>query len=177
VDDRQPDSQLNFVSFATLLDAEERFLAEKYTLQYLLSGRDVLRDVQPGIRTAAFVFANPDFTLNSSHIVVGADRNSSIAIGALRGTEKRGIEDLTFGPLEGTQKECDRLVNAFEGWHWSAEVFTGPNATKAALLQVHAPYPALGHARILRVGRPTRNRIRGATARWLGTERDQIKVL
>jgi CHAT domain-containing protein len=135
-----PDSQLNFVSFATLLDPEERFLAEKYTVQYLASGRDVLRDVQPGIRTAAIVFANPDFTLNSSHIVVGADRNSSIAIGTLRGTEKRGIEELTFGPLEGTQKECDRLANAFQGWHWSAEVFTGPNATKAALLQVHAPY-------------------------------------
>jgi tetratricopeptide (TPR) repeat protein len=134
-----PDSQLNFVSFATLLDVEERFLAEKFTLQYVASVRDLLRDVQPGIRTAAFVFANPDFTLNLSHIVPRADGNPSIT-GVLRGTEKRGMEDLTFDPLEGTQKECDRLAKAFQGWHWSAEVFTGGDATKAALLQVHSPY-------------------------------------
>jgi CHAT domain-containing protein len=42
--------------------------------------------------------------------------------------------------LEGTQKECDRLVSAFKGWHWQAEAFTGPEATKAALRQVHSPY-------------------------------------
>jgi tetratricopeptide (TPR) repeat protein len=136
-----PDSQLNFVSFATLLDSEERFLGEKYTVQYVASGRDLLREVQPVTRTAAIVFANPDFILRSSLAVTQADGvASSATIVTLRGTEKRGIEDLTFGPLGGTQKECDRLVNAFQGWHWSAEVFTGPNATKAALLQVHAPY-------------------------------------
>lgn len=40
-----PDGQLNFVSFATLLDSEERFLAEKYIVQYAASGRDLLREV------------------------------------------------------------------------------------------------------------------------------------
>ena len=133
-----PDGQLNFVSFATLLDSEERFLAERYTVQYVASGRDLLRDVQPVTRTAAIVFANPDFILRSSPTVAQADGAASRA--TLRGTEKRGIENLTFGPLEGTQKECDRLVMAFQGWHWQTEVFTGQNATKAAVLQVHAPY-------------------------------------
>jgi tetratricopeptide (TPR) repeat protein len=136
-----PDGQLNFLSFATLLDSEERFLAEKYTMQYVASGRDLLREVQTATRTAAIVFANPDFILHSSPTVAQADGvASSVTAGTLRGNEKRGIEELTFGPLEGTQKECDRLVNAFQGWHWSPEIFTGLNATKAALLQVHAPY-------------------------------------
>ena len=137
-----PDGQLNFVSFATLLDSEERFLTEKYTVQYAASGRDLLREIQPATRAAAIVFANPDFILRSSNPAVAqADgAASSVTAAALRGTEKKGIEELTFGPLEGTQKECDRLANAFESWHWSAEVFTGPNATKAALLQVHRPY-------------------------------------
>ena len=65
---------------------------------------------------------------------------SSAAATTLRGPEKRGIEELAFGPFEGTQKECDRLVNAFQGWHWQAEAFTGSEATKAARGQVHSPY-------------------------------------
>jgi CHAT domain-containing protein len=136
-----PDGELNFVSFATLLDSEERFLAEKYTVQYVASGRDLLREVQPATRTAVIVFANPDFIPRSIHTIAQADgAASNPAAGTLSGTEKRGIEELTFGPLAGTQKECDGLVSAFQGWHWQAEAFTGPDATKAALLQVHAPY-------------------------------------
>ena len=40
-----PDGALNFVSFATLLDSEGHFLAERYDLQYVASGRDLLREV------------------------------------------------------------------------------------------------------------------------------------
>ena len=136
-----PDGQLNFVSFATLLDAEERFLGEKYTVQYVASGRDLLREVQPVTRIAAIVFANPDFILASSRTVVQADSAASSATAAsLRGTEKRGIENLTFGPLKGTQKECNRLVDAFQGWHLQTKAFTGQDATEASVLRVHSPY-------------------------------------
>jgi CHAT domain-containing protein/tetratricopeptide (TPR) repeat protein len=136
-----PDGQLNFVSFATLLDPEERFLAEKYTVQYVASGRDLLREVQPANRTTAIVFANPEFILRSNPAIAQAGgAASSATAGALRGPEKRGIEKQTFPALKGTQKECDRLVKAFQGWHWSTEAFTGPKATKAALRQVHSPY-------------------------------------
>jgi CHAT domain-containing protein/Tfp pilus assembly protein PilF len=136
-----PDSQLNFVSFATLLDSEERFLAEKYTVQYVATGRDLLRNVQPATPTAAIVFANPDFILASSRTVVQADSAASSATAAsLRGTEKRGIENLTFGPLKGTQKECNRLVDAFQGWHLQTKAFTGQDATEASVLRVHSPY-------------------------------------
>jgi tetratricopeptide (TPR) repeat protein len=136
-----PDGRLNFVSFATLLDSEERFLAEKYTVQYAASGRDLLREVQPATRTTAVVFANPDFTISSSQTIAKTDDKSLNPTGdTLRGTEKRGIEDLSFTPLEGTQKECERLTRAFEGWHWKVVSFTGKAATKEALFQVHSPY-------------------------------------
>jgi CHAT domain-containing protein len=58
----------------------------------------------------------------------------------LHGTEKRDIEDLYFNSLPGTQQECDRLKEAFAGWHWRTEAFTGPVASEAALRQVHSPY-------------------------------------
>jgi tetratricopeptide (TPR) repeat protein len=136
-----PDGQLNFVSFATLLDSEERFVAEKYAVQYVASGRDLMRDVKPPATTEAILFANPDFTLNSSQTIAMADDKSSNATGGtLRGTEKRGIENLSFPSLEGTQKECDQLAKAFEVWHWKVDSFTGKDATKEALSQVHSPY-------------------------------------
>jgi tetratricopeptide (TPR) repeat protein len=36
-----PDGQLNFLSFATLLDSQKHFIAERYTLEYVASGRAI----------------------------------------------------------------------------------------------------------------------------------------
>jgi CHAT domain-containing protein len=140
-----PDGPLNFVSFATLLDAQERFLAEKYAVQYVASGRDLLREVPSATgRTDAVVFANPDFERQESASTAPGDGEGSIeaatATDSLRGTEKRGLENLQFTALPGTQQEADRLVTAFNGWRWKTEVLTGSEASKAALQQVHVPY-------------------------------------
>jgi CHAT domain-containing protein len=49
-----PDGTLNFVSFATLLTSDDRFLAEKYSIRYVASGRDLLRNPgNPMLRSAA----------------------------------------------------------------------------------------------------------------------------
>ena len=40
-----PDGQLNFISFATLLAKDKQFLAQTYDVQYVASGRDLLRQV------------------------------------------------------------------------------------------------------------------------------------
>jgi len=62
-----PDGQLNFLFFATLLDRDKRFIAEKYSIQYVASGRDLLRELKPpSDSSAAIVFAAPDFNLSSS---------------------------------------------------------------------------------------------------------------
>ena len=39
-----PDSQLNFLSFATLLDKQGRFLAQSYNILYVASGRDLVSE-------------------------------------------------------------------------------------------------------------------------------------
>ena len=56
-----PDGQLNFLSFATLLDPEKGFVAEKYSIQYVTSGRDLLREPQPTQSKQVIVMANPKF--------------------------------------------------------------------------------------------------------------------
>ena len=42
-----PDGELNFISFATLLTKDKQFLAQTYNVQYVASGRDLLREPKP----------------------------------------------------------------------------------------------------------------------------------
>ena len=134
-----PDGQLNFISFATLLTKDQHFLAERYSVQYVSSGRDLLREVRPSTAKEVVLFANPDFNLGSTAMLAKADNRSADA-GAVRGSEKRDIEDWSFGSLTGTQQESDELIKKFVGWGWTPTDFTAKEATKEALLKIHSPY-------------------------------------
>jgi CHAT domain-containing protein len=51
-----PDSQLNLIPFAALVDENNRYLVENYSITYLSSGRDLLRPAkshQKQLRTRA----------------------------------------------------------------------------------------------------------------------------
>ena len=56
-----PDGELNFISFATLLTAGDEFLIEKYSIPYVASGRDLLREREASTTELLAVFGNPDF--------------------------------------------------------------------------------------------------------------------
>jgi len=136
-----PDGQLNFISFATLLDKDKQFLAEKYSIQYVASGRDLLREPKPSTAKEVVLFANPDFDFGSATMLVKADTASSDpGSRSIRGNEKRDIEDWSFAPLGGTEKEGDELAEKFKGWDWAPTELTVEKATKEALLKVHSPY-------------------------------------
>ena len=61
-----PDGQLNFISFATLLNRNQQFLTERYDIQYVASGRDLLRETKSVDSQEVVLFANPDFDLPST---------------------------------------------------------------------------------------------------------------
>jgi len=132
-----PDGQLNFLSFATLLDPEKSFVAEKYLIQYVTSGRDLLREPQPALSKEVIVMANPKF---DTDIQLASLDPPSEGSSVLRGAEKRDIEDLTFEALGGTQKESAQLLAEFEDWGWQAKSLTGSDVSKRALLNMHSPY-------------------------------------
>ena len=132
-----PDGQLNFISFATLLDKEKQFLAQTFTIQYVTSGRDLLYQVKPSTAKQVVLFANPDFNLGA--MLAKAEDRSADA-GSIRGSERREIADWSFGSLEGTQRESDELIKEFVDWGWTPTAFTAKEATKEALLKIHAPY-------------------------------------
>jgi CHAT domain-containing protein len=134
-----PDGELNFISFATLLTKEKQFLAERYNIQYVASGRDLLRQAKHSTAKEVVLFANPDFNLGSTPMLAKADRRSTDAA-SVRGSERGDIEDWSFGSLEGTQREGDELIKKFVSWGWKPSDFTAGKATKEALLKIHSPY-------------------------------------
>ena len=136
-----PDGQLNFISFATLLTKDNQFLAQTYDIQYVASGRDLLRELKTSTAREVILFANPDFDLVSTAMLAKADdRSSGAGSKSIRGSEKREIEDWSFESLTGTQKERDELVKKFAGWGWTPTDFIAKEATKEALLKIHSPY-------------------------------------
>ncbi len=126
-----PDGELSFVSFATLLAPDDRFLAEKYAIQYVASGRDLLRESTPSGSPTTVVFANPDF---GSQAIAQAPASSSAV--ALRSLEMRDLQSMRLSALPGTAREAADLEKR-EGK--AAKVFLGPNATEAELRQVSSP--------------------------------------
>ena len=133
------DGELNFISFATLLNKDHQFVAQTYDVQYVASGRDLLRELKPSIAREVVLFANPDFGLASTTMLAEVDHRSADA-GSVRGSEKRDVEDWNFGSLEGTQKERYELIKKFSGWGWTTNDFTTKEASKEALLKIHSPY-------------------------------------
>ena len=127
-----PDAELSFVSFATLVGSDDKFVGEKYSVRYVASGRDLLGQFKAGNNSQANVYANPDFGGKAS--TSGERSGYSVA---LRSIEMRDMQNISLPPLPGTAAEAAALQKRFGS---SAKVFLGPDATKAQLQQVDSPH-------------------------------------
>jgi CHAT domain-containing protein/Tfp pilus assembly protein PilF len=126
-----PDAELSFVSFATLLTPDDRFVGEKYSIRYVASGRDLLRQPKTAANPDTTIYANPDFGAKTA----SADLNRTTAV-ALRSVEMRDLQSISLPPLPGTTAEAaalEKLVGK------SAKVFLGTDATEAELRKVESP--------------------------------------
>jgi len=119
-----PDGNLNFVSFATLLDAGGHFLGEDFDLDYVSSGRDLLEE-QKGVPLSKklVIFADPDY----GHLPGGG------AIGTARG------DDL-LEPLPGTEREATMLLREAKSAGIGVDLYRGAEASKENLARVDSPY-------------------------------------
>ncbi len=131
-----PDGQLNFLSFATLISPDDEFLGQKYSVRYVASGRDLLREVKPGPASDMVIFANPDFSGTGRP----ASTNSSNNLMAMRSLEMRDLQNLYLPPLPGTAKESAALAEEAQQWNWPAKVFLQGDATEAQLGSVRSPH-------------------------------------
>ncbi len=127
-----PDGDLNLIPFGALVDEQERYLIETYSITYLTSGRDLLRlQVHTGGKQGPVVFANPLFDQVSD----ANKQTTAVANSSGSGRRSWDLRNVRFRPLPGTAGEAKALGDILSG----VQVWTGAQATEAMLKQVSGP--------------------------------------
>jgi CHAT domain-containing protein len=163
-----PDSQLNLIPFAALVDESDRYLVENYSINYLSSGRDLLRLPNHALsRSESVIVANPDYDKpgDPTSIQIATNPKTSPPAPPLRGEGSRnnivppfparegglgglGQTDPTRGVLDSDrtqQIEFSPLANtaaeakAISPMLPGATLLTGSEATENAIKQLFAP--------------------------------------
>jgi CHAT domain-containing protein/tetratricopeptide (TPR) repeat protein len=124
-----PDSRLNLIPFAALVDEQNQYLLDRYTISFLTSGRDLLRlqSPQPS-REGPLVVANPDFGRFAT-IAMRTDRGPGKARAQLDQT------NIFFQPLPGTEDEALAIKALLP----KASVLQREQATETALKRASGP--------------------------------------
>jgi CHAT domain-containing protein/lipopolysaccharide biosynthesis regulator YciM len=130
-----PDSSLNLIPFAALVDEAGRYAVERYSISFLTSGRDLLRlQVARESKGGPLVVAAPDFgrrnDVEASSLEQGASEGESKAESA-----RSAINNFYFPPLPSAEQEGEALKSLLPG----ATLLTKGQATKTALSQIQAP--------------------------------------
>ena len=131
-----PDGALNFLSFATLLMPDGRFVGENWSLSYVSSGRDLLRETPSTRENSIEIMANPDFQAPSGGALAGERSRGGTAAVAMRGV----LDRIGLSPLPGTKAEEAALRELLSTeWQWSVASHLEAEATEAAVNAVQSP--------------------------------------
>ncbi len=119
-----PDGELNLVPFAALVDEQNDYLVERFTITYLTSGRDLLRlQVRHDPRSQPVILATPAF---GEPALVATNRDA-----------RPRVDDsqVFFGPLPGAASEVREIRKLLP----TATMLTGAQATETALRRLSGP--------------------------------------
>ena len=127
-----PDGALNLIPFGALVDEQQRYLVEDYSITYLTSGRDLLRlTAKTESRQGALVLADPSFDLGATRAGAGPADGASAA----QGRRSLDFTGALFSRLPGTEGEARALGATVPG----VKVLTGAQASESALKAVSGP--------------------------------------
>jgi len=131
------DGSLNVIPFAALVDEQNRYLVERFSITYLTSGRDLLRlQVARKSRTGPVVVADPALGEPATIPSRGVAAHTSNQSGKETvGRAQVDYSQIFFGPLPGVADEVRALKQLLP----QASFFTKEQANKTALKQVRAP--------------------------------------
>ncbi|MBI4023722.1 MAG: CHAT domain-containing protein [Verrucomicrobia bacterium] len=131
-----PDAELNFISFATLLAPDKQFLCQKFEIEYVTSGRDLLwLKPAPAASKDLAVFANPDFSAKWPSSARQDDARTTMWASPI----SRNLPRQRLTPLPGTEREARFLKHQAESWGLVGNFFIGARASEAALDQLEPP--------------------------------------
>ncbi len=143
-----PDGQLNTLPFAALVGADGRSVLQKYTLTYLVSGRELplLSQAAPIPRSRPLVLGGPDFAralpspapTAPSSVVAQKIRNiSETQTRATENLHSPALNGFTVRPLAGALAEATAIAQLL-GLP-STQLLTGARATENALKAIRSP--------------------------------------
>ncbi len=126
-----PDGALNLIPFGALIDENNHYLVENYSLTYLTSGRDLLRlQVQSESNAVAVAVANPLYNLVFPK---GAKPLTDPSVAGNRRSIDFTIQD--YQPLSGTSEEASIIDRLWPG----SQLLIEEKATESALKQIQRP--------------------------------------
>ncbi len=134
-----PDGSLNLIPFGALVDENGKYLVENYSLNYLTSGRDLLRlQAQTANSNPPVVLANPLFDLSNRPGTTGKALRG-LFLDAPRPNEVKyqtiDFAAALYAPLKGTAAEAAAIGVILP----QAQVFTQSEATESNLKRVSRP--------------------------------------
>jgi len=131
-----PDSDLNLIPFAALVDQQNRFLLETYDITYLSSGRDLVRQPRTDINlTNPVLFSDPDYGKPSDKLIALNGRNPCSTQIASRGEEITSLANQIFCQLPNVAAETSAIQNLLP----QAQLLSQSQATKATAKKLRNP--------------------------------------
>ncbi len=131
-----PDGDLNLVPFDALIDEQGHYLIERYAMNYLTSGRDLLRlQVVRDNQSQPVIFADPLFGepgAGGAKSGAAATNTEPARRSVTTGTD---LSTVYFAPLAASAEEAKAIKSLFP----DATLFTGVKATKTTLQRVEGP--------------------------------------
>jgi CHAT domain-containing protein len=130
-----PDSALNLIPMAALVDERARYLGERYEITYLTSGRDLLRIAvsESAPSSNAVIVADPDFG-QRIRVAQADPQNTTVPQERSEELDRSG---LIFRSLPGAALEAEAIRQLLQSEE--AHVFTGAKASEANLKRLHGP--------------------------------------
>ncbi|TVQ53104.1 MAG: CHAT domain-containing protein, partial [Spirulina sp. DLM2.Bin59] len=123
-----PDSQLNLIPFAALVNPQNQYLLQTHQITYLTTGRDLQRlqlNLKP--KSPPLVVANPDYGQSQVGPFIATNNRAA--------QRSQDLANLRFGDLPGTAAEAEALTAILP----NATILTRNAATENAIKQVQGP--------------------------------------
>jgi CHAT domain-containing protein len=130
-----PYGSLNLLPFAALIDERGRYLVERYSFNYLTSGRDLLRSTTTGSRSGPIIIAAPAFGERPG---AAEGRTRGLGLKPVPEQAPAAFSDLarvTFEPIPGAASEALTIGRILP----QARTLMGEQATETALKQISGP--------------------------------------
>lgn len=139
------DGELNHISFATLMDKQDHFVGERYSVSYLASARALLlRDTPSALnlfsvlevpeRKEARIYANPRFLLSGPKAPDDPNKKGGISY-----LLSAGFQTTKLAPLPFTRAEAATVQRVVARNGWRTTLVSGSAATERDLRSMPAP--------------------------------------